>query len=78
MMSSTMSDISPSILGFPEFSAALGTLPSLKYSAMATVNDLEHIAFGSSRGQTFPMAFGSREQTSPMAGVYGGHVAQIV
>lgn len=67
MMPSTMPDISPSILGFPEFSAALGTLPSLKYSAMATMNDLKHMAFGSSRGQT-----------SPVAGVFGGHVAQIV
>lgn len=67
MMSSPMPDISPSILGFPEFSAVLGTLPSLKYSAVATVNDLEHIAFGSSRGQT-----------SPMAGVFRGHVTQIV
>lgn len=73
-----MPDISPSILGFPEFSAVLGTLPSLKYSAVATVNDLEYTAFGSSRGQTSPTAFGSREQTSPVTGVFRGHVAQIV
>lgn len=72
MMSSTMPDISPSILGFPEFSAVLGTLPSLKYSAVATVNDLEHIAFGNSEDKPLPWHLEVENKSFPWQVCLGG------
>lgn len=56
MMPSTRPGTRPPVLGFPLFSAVLCILSSLKYSVTATQNGFKHIVFGSSRGQTSPMA----------------------